>query len=360
MQQVLDFTNPLPEGVTGLRLFFVVSRTSIFASRVSGLPAATSVSVRVEENGVDVHWTPELPPGSEILVSLDMEGEPLVVSKTLWFQGERPMVEWPLATGDTRAVATELIADPNAYARAKFRERCAAVQNDPDPLVRKYGAFFCELDVNTNIKLMADAGLSTQERAMRVAMMERAEPEVGTRILRRRGNDPDKKCRPPMALPSISFADEISMIMLKIYRRHLSTDGVLNVDEVWTAFEMFANGELRVPGATNDDWNSEPNGAMAFGFAEFAFEAVDQGIDAAEWRAILPSHVAMQEIFITSYGPPEGVPLFFNSYSPKNWSKAKVNADMKKKLRARYSVMSLADLKLAAASHVCRGLKDHP
>lgn len=360
MQQVLAFTNPLAEGVTGLRLFFVVSRTSISAAQVSGLPAATSVSVRVEENGVDVHWTPELPPGSEICVSLDFEGEPLVVSKALWFQGGRPMVEWPLATGDTRAVATEAIADPDAYARARFKERCVAVRSDPDPLVRKYGAFFCDLDVNTNRKLMVDAGLSPQILALRTAKVRKAEEAVGLRILRRRGNAPEEKCGPPMALPSIPFVDEISGIMLEIYRRHLGTDGILNVDEVWMAFEMFANGELRVPGATNDDWNSEPNGAMAFGFAEFAFEAVDQGIDAAEWRAILPSHVAMQEIFVTSYPPPADADLYFESYSPKNWKGAKADADMKKKLRTKFTAMSLPDLKLAAASHVCAALRDHP
>ncbi|HEX8831413.1 MAG TPA: hypothetical protein VF705_09625, partial [Longimicrobium sp.] len=128
---------------------------------------------------------------------------------------------------------------------------------------------------------------------------------------------------------------------------------------VWEAFTRFANGDLRVVGAGKEAWNGEPNSAQLFCFAEFAFMAIEQGVDTDAWRLILPSQVAMQPIFMRVYQPPGQAKLRFEAYVPENFARERQlgPAEMSD-LRQRVSAMSPDELKVAAGVNAREAFRD--
>ena len=102
------------------------------------------------------------------------------------------------------------------------------------------------------------------------------------------------------------------------------------------AFEMFANGELRVEVA-DSVWNGEPDSAFEFSFAEFAFVAIENNVDAEEWSSLLNALVMSQEIFTPAYRPDLPEPFFFSDYHSTNFAPEKqVDTTFKQQLRAQY------------------------
>ncbi|HEX8691461.1 MAG TPA: hypothetical protein VF746_03375 [Longimicrobium sp.] len=373
MEQELYFESPI-EGARGVRIFFVISRTSVTSWEIRRLPGVHSVRIRRSRHGIDLRWDTPLSRGSSILLAPDFEGEPLSVSKVMWFDAEGAV-----PTQDTRAealsaleAATDFISDPDQHARAMFVARGAIAQAHPDPMFRRAADFFYDLDLNTNGALLPGAPLPPSEirrRRGRIVVMEKL---LQDRVLLRREWAAASKPGPAQGLKSsrAEAIEHISGVLLGLYRKHLSTSGKLDIDVVWKVFGMFANGELRIPGAAQDDWNSEPNGAMVFGFAEFAFMAMDaieamETIDPAhqadldDWKAILPSHVAIQRIYMEAYRPPAGTLLTWEAYTIDNWSEdQKVSEQDKEDLRKEFSGMSVERLKVEAGQNALLAFRD--
>ncbi|HEX8212308.1 MAG TPA: hypothetical protein VF584_19185 [Longimicrobium sp.] len=361
MQQEFEIRNPL-DAATGVRLFLALRRNTITECEIRGLPPEAAIeSTEIGAHGVEVRWTGGLPAGSPLSVVLDVTGEPTSVAQELWRDAEGTLVPMPGPLGGRAGLqlaSAGSVHDFQAYAMALFTARCEIVEASPDCRMRKYGKFFCDLDLNTNRALIQSAGLPQIEAARRTAIIRLMERMFGARLDERRLSSPDG----PATLGTASEPEDVrlvSRVMLDIYRKHLSTPGgELDPEEVWTAFEMFANGELRVEVQRGFPWNGEPDGGQMFCFAEFAFMAIEMGVDEAEWRLALPSHVAIQRIYAARYRPRNG-PYDYGAYKSGNYPHGEhVGPRRKAELRARFRDMPVEELALAARSHLVSTFPD--
>lgn len=358
MQQ--NFRVISPFGAIGLRVVFSLARTTVRSCEVRGFSAVNAISVQYNEYGIELRWNPEIPPGTELDLFLEVEGEPPSIAQESWRDGSgtlRLVRDHFGGSVGALAASAESIYDLDALPGAMFQARLEVVSSNLDADFRKYGGFFAEMDLHTNMKLIRCAGLPQEEITRRLATIMVMERLLARRVLRRRKWAADGKPGPaPMPSDLTSPKGEvehISKVLLEIYRRHLLTGRPREyVDNVWKAFGRFANGELRVPSTKDCPWNGEPDGAQVFCFAEFAIMAIDSCVDVYEWSAILPSHVAIQQIFMRAYAPPPRKPLTFGSYRCENWSEHKKVPDtFKDQLRLDFEVKSLDDLKIAAGEH---------
>lgn len=355
LRQVFLLPNHLPGNATGVRVFFTASRTRIGDAGVLGLPRDTSFTREFSNFGVDVRWENALAPQREIEFWVEVEGEPLTIAQTVWRDEHDAFVPGAGLLGDHAAAvvaASSSIRDLEAFVHALFVARCVLARNHPVHRARKYAEFFCEMDLHTNIKLLGYSGLPPAAMKRRAFVVSQTEPVLFSRMRQRRFG---QALDPP---PARDYVEHISSVLLGIYRKHLSNrDGGIDLEEVWTAFEMFANGELRVPEADDFPWNSEPDSAALFCFAEFGFMAAELQVDVEEWLQILPSQVAMQQIYMAAYRP-KGASTF-GSYLRTNWAKEKmVGPKRKAELRAHFWDMPLPELLDAAAIHLKEALAD--
>jgi hypothetical protein len=105
--------------------------------------------------------------------------------------------------------------------------------------------------------------------------------------------------------PLFARARRLSTSQLDLYREYLG-DGVGGIDfaRFQGCFEQFANGELRSSQTANQRKGiGEPNGGFFFFFAEFAFLAIDSGLDSADWTQALRVFLLCQELFMHVYRP---------------------------------------------------------
>jgi len=361
MNQVMPFASPHPEEAGGLRVFFVPSRTTIERFEVLELAEGSVVDKEHRQLVVDVRWRPSIPAGKSIVLSIDVEGEPLVAAQAFWRAAEGAFLPVPDVAADISpvlAAAGGPLDDYRTFASAMFMTKCDSVRKHPNHRVRRYGSFFCDMDLNTNRSLLHLSGMSVQQSGEISTTVFLIEPLVLARMHERRKGQPLSQLSHPLERSDIS---RISTLLLTIYRENLNVgDSRIDLEELWTAFEMFANGELRVAETLKFPWNCEPNGAALFCFAEFGFLAVELGIDVDEWTAILPNHVAIQKIFAVAYTPDEGK-LRFRNYLPGNWSATKkVGPQFKARQRVRFWDMSLNDLEAAAGENLREALADEP
>jgi hypothetical protein len=352
-QQRLDFTTPT-EGARGLRVFFVITRSSVEGCAVSGLSEAAPARVRRQRHAIEVRWDVPLATGTVVTLSLEIKGEPLMVAKTIWLNTLDLPVEADFLSAPSpgRLLSPEWsIEEPERYAEAMLLARDAVITSRPEETLQRYSGFFRDLDVHTNLSLLHTAPISGPEMSSRSGRITSLEDLVRRRVQARRDWAATGNAGPAQGLPgptAVAAVEHISRVLVSVYRQHLSTGGTLDPEVVWSAFEMFSNGELRVANAAPDAWNCEPDGAMIFGFAEFAFLALEHGFHTQEWTAVLPSHVAIQRIYMVSYAPPPGTPLRFGAYSPRNFSAPKVQADEKQRLRDVFGPKSPEDLAVEA------------
>jgi hypothetical protein len=328
------------------------------------LPGARSIAIQFNDYGLDLRWTPEIPLGTRLILSLGLEGEPLEIAQESWCdESGKLKLKQDFLEGEAGIFAATVrsIHELEALPLTMFLASCEAVVDSLDEQVRKYGCFFCELDLHTNWKLIDLTDVPEEEATERIAIIKRMERLLFRRVMRRRKWVAERNRGPAEDLPSSpkGHVEYISRVLLEIYRRHLFTEGVKEyVDQVWQAFGMFANGELRVPFTKRFPWNGEPDSAQVFCFAEFAIMAIDSGVDVYEWSTILPSHVAMQKIFMRAYYP-TGKPLRFESYKPVNWSEDKQFKDPEKaQLREDFEDKKLEQLKVDAGEHARDAFRD--
>jgi hypothetical protein len=146
-------------------------------------------------------------------------------------------------------------------------------------------------------------------------------------------------------VPDVSGLDYLSKLQLGIMREYLPDgDDVIDLEAFTEAFEMFANGELRVE-VVNGVWNGEPDSAFEFSFAEFAFVAIENNIDDEEWSSLVIALVMSQEIFTQTYKPDLPPPFFYSDYHSTNFAPEKqVDMLFKQQLRAEYEGKSVDEL----------------
>ena len=355
MEQSYTQPNQTGTNVLGLRLLFRLTRSQIKDIRVIGLPEGVQITKKSSfQLGAEVTWDSALPDSTEVTATVEYEGEPLVLTDFVWItEGVQDNVlisiakpvdlltEGQLANNPLETV----IEDPVRL----FAARRDVIEREVDPKVKKYQLFYWNYDYATHPQLIPEnPNIPEDEKLKRRSIIVRTAPILSRRVLERaaiaqNGTTPQPGQLTP--LPDVFELDYLSKLQLGIMREYLS-DGYQGIDleAITEAFEMFANGELRVE-VVNGVWNSEPDSAYEFSFAEFAFVAIENNIDASEWSSLVNGLVMSQEIFTQTYKPDLPPPFFYSDYGSTNFAPAKqVDAAFKQQLRAEYVGKSVDDL----------------
>src|SRR3954451_17986344 len=88
----LTFSNGSGTPVTGVRVLFATSDTSVVGYRVASLPAGTTLEwADVNASAGERRWSPAVS-GARAVLSLELLGEPLVVSAEVWRDRDRQFI----------------------------------------------------------------------------------------------------------------------------------------------------------------------------------------------------------------------------------------------------------------------------
>lgn len=355
MEQSYVEANRSGTNVQGMRLLFRLTRSRIKAITVEGLPGGVQIAKQtLFQLGAEVTWDSALPDSIEVTATVEYEGEPLVLTDFVWItEGAQdnflvslaksvdPLTEGQLANNPLETV----IEDPVRL----FRARRNVIEGIADPKIKKYQLFYWNYDHETHPQLIPyNPDIPEDEKPKRRSIIVQTAPILSRRVLERAAIAQNGRTPQPGELtpvPDVSGLDYLSKLQLAIMREYLP-DGneVIDLEAFREAFEMFANGELRVE-VVNGVWNSEPDSAFEFSFAEFAFVAIENNIDEEEWRSLANALVMSQEIFIQTYRPNLPPPFFYSDYHSTNFSPEKqVDLPFKQQLRGEYEGKSVYEL----------------
>jgi hypothetical protein len=347
MERSYRQANESGTNAVGLRLLFRLTRSQLREINVEGLPQGTQVAKKtVFQLGAEVMWDSALPASSEVTATLEYEGEPLVLTDFVWItestqdnvlinvaKAVDPLREAQLANNPLETV----LEDPLRL----FEARREAIERTVDPEVKKYQIFYWHYDHETHPRLIPEnPDIPEEEKIKRRSIIVQTAPILSRRVIERAriagtGGTPDPGELPQV--PDHSWVQYLSELQLNIMRQYLP-DGYRGIDVTacGEAFEMFTNGELRVE-VVDGVWNSEPDSAFEFSFAEFAFVAIDNGVDVGEWSPLLNAMVMSQEIFTKVYKPDLPSPYFYSDYVSTNFAPEKqIDSTFKRRLREQY------------------------
>ena len=355
MEQSYTQPNQSGSNVQGLRLLFRLTRSRIKAIRVEGLPEGVQIAKETFfQLGAEVVWDSALPDAIEVTATVEYEGEPLVLTDFVWItEGAQdnvlislaksvdPLTEGQLANNPLETV----IEDPVRL----FRARRDVIERIVDPKLKKYHLFYWHYDRETHPQLIPDnPDIPEDEKPKRRSIIIQTAPVLSRRVSERaaiaqNGRTPQAGELTPV--PDVAGLDYLSKLQLGIMREYLpDADDGIDVEAFTEAFQMFTNGELRVE-VVNGVWNSEPDSAYEFSFAEFAFAAIENNIDAEEWSSLVNALVMSQEIFTRTYKPDLPPPFFYSDYHSTNFAPEKqVDTPFKQQLRAEYEGKSSGEL----------------
>jgi hypothetical protein len=347
MEQSYRRANESGTGVVGLRLLFRLTRSRIKGISVEGLPQGTQVAKKsLFQLGAEAMWDSALSESAEVTATVEYEGEPLVLTDFVWItEGAQdnilesvakpvdPLKEAQLANNPLETV----LEDPLRL----FDARREAIERTVDPKIKKYQLFYWHYDHETHPSLIVEnPDIPAEEKARRRFIIVQTAPVLSRRVLERArmaraGETPDPNGLPQV--PDVSWVEYLSGLQLDIMRQYLPDDNQeLDAAACGEAFEMFTNGELRVE-VIDGVWNSEPDSAYEFSFAEFALLAIDKGVHTDEWGSLLNGLVRSQEIFTLAYRPNLPPPYYYSDYGSTNFAPEKqVDAAFKQQLRERY------------------------
>jgi hypothetical protein len=355
MEQSYAQTNESGADVTGLRLLFRVTRSQISDIRVEGLPEGTRIAKKaLFQLGAEVTWDFALPESTAVTAVVEYEGEPLVLTDFVWItEGVQdnflisfakpvdPLTEGQLANNPLETV----IEDPVRV----FESRREAIEHTVDPKAKKYQRFYWHYDYETNPGIFPKRkNLPEDEKLQRSSIIRSLVGILTRRVLERaafaaNGSAPRSgELTPVSDVPGVDYLSKLQLGVMGEYlpNGHQGVD----LEALTEAFEMFTNGELRVE-VEHSVWNSEPDSAFEFSFAEFAFVAIKNDIDADEWSSLLNGLVRSQEIFTQTYKPDLPPPFSYSDYHSTNFApKKQVDAAFKRQLRAKYEGKSVDEL----------------
>lgn len=254
---------------------------------------------------------------------------------------------------------------------------------------RRAARYFRDLDVETNPFLFSKAGgrcirpepcagpalafmgstallnsSAEAERAFREELIGRpGHGMVGMlweRIKRRHSDAGDV----PENVASRARIAYLSALQLDVLNDHFGDRGL---DEIADCYARFACGELylsTLSGVIDSDnpprvSNGAPNSALAFCFAEFAFLAIEMGIDAKQWKRLLPTLVAVQEIYPLSCGDLDQhgrvVPIHAYRYGER-YAFRPIDTSQREEIIARHRQLPYDSLPIVSHEHLRRAI----
>lgn len=361
MPQLITLVNDSGTLAYGVRLGFILTRSVVRGVDVARLPSGSRVTRRyVAEQSMEVRWDAPLPPNTSVDVVVEAEGEPLSLMHVIWLGADTKVLGVHVLTDTTRLetdAATHSLETSLSTPADIFRRRAEAIALTQDPIVKAYQEFFYELDRNTHPALISTLShVPAADRELRKTVVKNMGRLLSNRVLLRCAAARLHRVPTRDELQRSSEQDTrlISDLLLALYRQRLGTQGTIDLPRFFDAFLRFARGDLRVQVA-NQVWNGEPDSAYQFSFAEFGFMAIERGVEAAQWQALLPALVATQRAFMTVYAPDAAAvqpPYRYNDYRSSNFRPTRQPlVPDRDTLSAEFTGMSLDALAAAAGAH---------
>ena len=357
MLQTLIFTNQTDFTAVALRCAFVQTRTTLRGVKEISISSGVDVDrSRVTANGVEIHWSSPLPTGETVRLTVDLEGEPLCTLHTVWRAEGGPFRasnRSPTSFAPLVAAARSLddlagLTRSRRFAAAALGER---IFHGEMLVAHRY---FSDFDYNTSTPLIVTLKLPPGEADRRILAIDRLSEIILDRVFQRWRADPGGE---PAELAQASLADiqSLSRLQIDCIRGHYPDPEGSDLDRIWDAYAMFANGELRVQ-TDQHGWNGEPDSAQIFFLAEFAFLAMEAGVDAGLWSRLAPLFVAANEIYVRVYRPESAKPAW-GDYLPCNFHPEEmVTTTFKEKTRQDFAALSAAGLRIEFAHQLRRNI----
>lgn len=316
-----------------LLIGFVSTRTMLIRAEWNGRDllenerraASESRAASGEFGRLAVTWPDGIAAGEEVAIELFYLGEEPRVLFAEWdvagaVEAPRsapsaavrrlPLPE-PLSQRDEPAPrrAPMPIATPTGRAPVETPEVSGAVAED---LVQQR-KFFTELNDRSLPAYMRIAGLQPSVIARREAMFEGLHPYLTHRLWQTFQWTPGTPEPDLLAVPSREWVVEFAVVFWGSIESAYGEQGApldsAFLNSIGIALDRFAGGMLRHPVSDEeireknipDRWHNDTDSFFVYFFAEFALVAIEHGVDADRFAALLPRLVRMQKFFNGRY-----------------------------------------------------------
>jgi hypothetical protein len=364
LTRTIALTSPANLRATGIRGLFVPARGFVTSVQLKGLPPGTELTCSpcYNNGGFNFQWTPSIELSTEVTLTIASVGDPIQPFAIAWVPYDDTAVGppdssvLPVSVIRKDLAAAQSLEDVSRLVTAVHRQVLGAIELLPTT-VRAHARFFREYDYQTNPEIFQQADIFKPVAGFpRDTAAKRKNNILAGKSLRIRAKKrgkwrADGNRGPAQGLRRVNLEKlkYCSTLQLDIFKTHFGAS--VDVDSFWTAFESFMNGELRLPPGPIA-WNGEPNSADAYLFAEFAFTAEENGIDAVLWRKLAKPLVAVLPIFNQAYEPIPGLGglegFSYDHYDPSSFKTSKMVTSARKiELRREYAGKTLNELKVA-------------
>jgi len=251
------------------------------------------------------------------------------------------------------ASLAEILPGPADY----LNELWTLLDKAPTTPLWNYRRFFADLDRHTDDVLRKEY-LGAKDPAL-LALMDAVIPTVMATLsdcLTRRAVDPTHGYRCPEYPGAAAVHGElraVSDLFLSLVFKYFRAPGRgLDLESFEDAFEMFANGELRLE-LPSGAWTTQPSSGYYFYFAEFALTCAMAGIETGLWTRLANCQVRTQRIFCKVYEPSAPPPWDLAHYKADDYDAARTFTRVEKAELARLFLgKSLEELCIAQAAHL--------
>jgi hypothetical protein len=321
------------------------------------------------------------PPGSPVSAAITVQGDDLIEGSDPLFMPDPAEFAGALLAGASNELTGEIAEqlERNSWRACDVAQRLAT-------------RYFQDLDTETNPRLFGDddgrrcirpercadrgalestivkplsldGSVLSLEKQFRAALIQEEELSVGSLLWSRLERRAYGTGQVRSDIASRSRIAYLSALQLEVLNDHF---GDQSRAAVARSYEMFACGDLQLKMLTPADYseirclsNGAPNSALAFCFAEFAFLAIEMGIDAKQWKRHLPALVAVQEIYPLAYGDlyDDGQvrPIDADQYNQRSTPRS-MQEPLRRSIGSRYQTMPYQSLPIVSHENIRRAI----
>lgn len=216
-----------------------------------------------------------------------------------------------------------------------------------NPIHQKYHRFFFDFRMHvSDVDYASNEEVSPEDKVLRSTAIAAINDLLFQRVLYRGfAYQTGKETEDDFLIntKANAYIEYLSEVYMGVFAEYFMTSNgeELNLEQIDEAYTKYYNGSLKL----DNNYFSQPLSAYCFLFTEFAFLAVEMGVDQEFWGPLLPTLVKSQEIFSTVYKPEGKPPFLFSDYTinnfdrKKQYSKTELNS-----LNYQYSLKTFEDL----------------